>query len=73
MSHYCAKRYLGLNYDQVDIDKISDFHKTASNLIYSEKVNHLTTHGYRHTISICPIDFVAGRDILVFKKAHFQF
>ena len=36
--HTCAKELLDSNFNQADIDKISNFHKIAPNFTYSQKL-----------------------------------
>ena len=36
--HICAKGFLDTNYNQVVIDKISNFHKIVPNFTYSQKL-----------------------------------
>ena len=38
MCHTCAKEFLDSNFNQAIIDKISSFHKIATNFTYSQKL-----------------------------------
>ena len=37
--HMCANRFLDLNFDEADIDKISIFYEIAPNFTYSQQYN----------------------------------